>query len=278
MDIVQRIRELYPTLTRKQKSIADCLLESPEDMCYITLAQLSQRTSATELTLLRFCRKVGCDSFLELKNAFREYTQEMVKTLSATDYFIPDATIVNAEGKADLLREICREEAEASRSFFTSVDLLSIIACAEEIRRGRRVFLCAHDISRVLALFLEARLKLLYVQAQFVDLTSLSQTQEMLQQVMEGDVVIFVTFPKYYYPLASVAKNAASRGAVIVTISDSVSAPSAQYSRHLLLCRTATRVFYNSLTLPMALLNLLLSYLVIDMGPDYMKGDLKTEK
>ena len=276
MDVVQKTRELYPTLTKKQKTIADFLLESPEDICFITLAQLSQRTNATELTILRFCKKLGYDGFLELKNAFREHTQELVRTLSSTDYFIPDPTIVNPEGKAELLRQICREEAEACQGFFSSLDPLSIIACAEEIRRGRRIFICAHDISRVLALCLEARLQLLYFQAQFVDLTSLSQSQDMLQKVGPEDVVIFITFPKYYYPLGALAKNAASRGAVILTITDSVSSPSCPYSRQLLLCRTATKVFYNSLTLPMALLNLLLSYLVIDMGPDYQKRELNT--
>lgn len=276
MDIIQTIRSLYPTFTKKQKSIADCLLESPEDICYITLAQLSQRTNTTELTLLRFCTKVGCSNFLELKSAFREYTQNMVKALSSPEYFIPDTTIVNASGKTELLQQICREEAEASHEFFSSLDLLSIIASAEEIRKCKRVFICAHDISRVLATFLDARLKLLFFSSSFVDLTSLSQTQELLQQLTKDDLVIFIAFPKYYYPLASIAKNVSLVGAPILTITDSVSSPSAQYSKHLLLCRTATKVFYNSLTLPMALLNILLSYLVIDMGPDYLKGDLNT--
>ena len=54
MDIIQRIHSAYPEMTKKQKSIADCLLESPEDIAYITLAQLSQKTSSSELTLLRF--------------------------------------------------------------------------------------------------------------------------------------------------------------------------------------------------------------------------------
>ena len=128
MDVVQKTRELYPTLTKKQKTIADFLLESPEDICFITLAQLSQCTNATELTILRFCKKLGYDGFLELKNAFREHTQELVRTLSSTDYFIPDPTIVNPEGKAELLRQICREEAEACQGFFSSLDPLSIIA------------------------------------------------------------------------------------------------------------------------------------------------------
>ena len=37
MDILQRIRDMYPALT-KQKGIADYLMENPEDVCYITLA------------------------------------------------------------------------------------------------------------------------------------------------------------------------------------------------------------------------------------------------
>ena len=70
MDIIERIRAAYPDLTKKQKSIADYLIANPEDICYITLAQLSQNTSACEVTLLRFCQKMGCASFLELKIEF----------------------------------------------------------------------------------------------------------------------------------------------------------------------------------------------------------------
>ena len=44
MDILEHIQELYPTLTKKQKTIADYLIANPEEISYITLAQLSQQT------------------------------------------------------------------------------------------------------------------------------------------------------------------------------------------------------------------------------------------
>ena len=100
MDIIQRINALYPKMTKKQKSIADCLLESPEDIAYITLVQLSKKTASSELTLLRFCQKLGYANFLEMKNAFREYTQNMVKLLSSPQYFVPDDTITDENGKS----------------------------------------------------------------------------------------------------------------------------------------------------------------------------------
>ena len=122
--------------------------------------------------------------------------------------------------------------------------------------------------------FLAARLKLLYFDPQIIDLSSLNDTQEKLEVMTPEDLVIFIAFPKYYYPLGSIAKNAVSRGAQLLTITDSISSPTVQYSKYLLVCHTSTRVFYNSLTLPMAMANLLLSYLVIDLGPDYRSRDL----
>ena len=117
MDVIQKIHSVYPEMTKKQKSIADCLLESPEDISYITLAQLSQKTSSSELTLLRFCQKIGYANFLEMKNAFREYTQTMVKLLSSPQYFVPDATITDINGKSELLRQIVGKNRKRVRNF-----------------------------------------------------------------------------------------------------------------------------------------------------------------
>lgn len=165
-----------------------------------------------------------------MKAAFREYTQSMVKLLSSPQYFVPDATITDVEGKSELLRQICREEAEASQRFFSSLDLLSIISAAEAIRGAKRIFICAHDISHVLAEFLYARLKLLYFDVCLIDLTDLNDTQDKLDMLTSQDLVIFIAFPKYYYPLASIAKN---RHFLMEQLSspsqNSVSSPTAQY-------------------------------------------------
>lgn len=274
MDILQRIRDLYPSFTKKQKGIADYLLENPEDVCYITLAQLSQQTSSSELTLLRFCEKAGCSSFLDLKNEFREYTQHMIKLLSSPAYFLPEQT-ASGNGKEALLMEICRDEAGAVAEYTASLHPESIVAAADEIRKSRRIFIFAHDISKVLGEFLEARLRLLYFNAVLIDLADLTETQNRLQHLCEGDLVIFFSFPKYYYPMGSIAKKAADAGVSILTVTDSIASPAAKYSTHLLLCQTSTKMFYNSLTLPMTTLNLLASCLVIDMVPASERKDFK---
>lgn len=275
MDILQRIRDMYPALTKKQKGIADYLMENPEDVCYITLAQLSQQTASSELTLLRFCEKIGCSSFLELKNEFRKYTQHMIRLLSAPAYFPPENASCERSAKEALLTDICRQEAAAVADFSASFNPESIVAAAGKIKKSRRIFIFAHDISKILGDFLEARLRLLYFNATLIDLADLAETQNRLQQLCEGDLVIFFSFPKYYYPMGSIARKAADTGVPILTITDSISSPAAEHSTHLLLCQTSTKMFYNSLTLPMTILNLLASCLVIDMVPESERKDFK---
>ena len=107
-----------------------------------------------------------------------------------------------------------------------------------------------------------------------IDLNNLNDTQQRHGDADQRRHRYLYRLPEILLSAGLHCKNAFSRGAQILTITDSVSSPTVQYSKYLLLCHTSTRVFYNSLTLPMALANLLLSYLVIDLGPDYRSRDL----
>ena len=85
-----------------------------------------------------------------------------------------------------------------------------------------------------------------------------------LRGLEPSDLVIFFSFPRYYFPIGNIAKKAAKSGVPILTITDSDTSPAAAHSTLLLLCPTSTKLFYNSMTAPMAMLNILASCLVID--------------
>ena len=91
MDILEHLQKLYPALTKKQKTIADYLIANPEEISYITLAQLSHQTGTSELTLLRFV-KTGVLQLSGLKGAVRDYTQKMIKQASSSSFFCRSAS------------------------------------------------------------------------------------------------------------------------------------------------------------------------------------------
>ena len=264
MDIIERIRASYPDLTKKQKAIANYLIANPEDICYITLAQLSQNTSACEVTLLRFCQKMGCASFLELKNEFRDYTQTMIKLVSSAHYIAPELSTGSASEKEAFLLEIFNEDVCSLSDYYSNICLDNIASIADTIRKSRRIYIFAHDLSKIMGQFLESRLKILYLNATLVDLGNLEETQFHLQNLAEEDLAILFSFPRYFFPIGNIARKISSIGIPILAITDSDTSPVAKYGDHLLLCPGPTKFFYNSLALPMAVLNLLASCLVID--------------
>ena len=273
MDILEHLQKLYPALTKKQKTIADYLIANPEEISYITLAQLSHQTHLNDLssalytsnaTIVRFCQKLGYSNFLDLKEQFRDYTQKMIKQASSSSFFLPERTSGEDTEREQMLHEICNTEAAVFSDFITNINLESVIKASDEIRKSTRIYIFAHDISLVPGKFLQSRLEILYLNSALIDLSDLEVTQKIIQQLTDGDLVIFFSFPRYYFPIGNIAKKAAKSGVPILTITDSDTSPAAAHSTLLLLCPTSTKLFYNSMTAPMAMLNILASCLVID--------------
>ena len=207
MDILEHIQELYPTLTKKQKTIADYLIANPEEISYITLAQLSQQTRSSELTLLRFCQKLGCSTFVGLKEQFRDYTQKMIRIASSSTYFVPELEAGKTPERERMLLEICSQEVSAFSEFISDLPMDTILAASDKIRRSNRIFIFAHDISKVPGEFLKLRLLILYYNVILIDLSDLEQTQKTLRKLTEGDLVILFSFPHYYFPIGNIAKK-----------------------------------------------------------------------
>lgn len=58
-----KLRFLIPTLPRAEKAVAQALLEKPELICLMTLAELARETDSSDASIIRFCRKMGYSGF-----------------------------------------------------------------------------------------------------------------------------------------------------------------------------------------------------------------------
>ncbi|MGL5437565.1 MAG: MurR/RpiR family transcriptional regulator [Lachnospiraceae bacterium] len=69
-DLLVRIRFLLPSLPRAEKAIAQELLENPEAITHMTLAEISRESGSSEASIIRFCKRMGHDGYSSLKEAF----------------------------------------------------------------------------------------------------------------------------------------------------------------------------------------------------------------
>ena len=63
-DILTIIRKKKNGLTKKQRIVAEYMLEHQDEMSYITLRDLSRKIGVTEITILNTCQALGFDGIM----------------------------------------------------------------------------------------------------------------------------------------------------------------------------------------------------------------------
>lgn len=69
-DLLVRIKFQLPSLPRAEKIVAEELMENPEAIIDMTLAEMARETGSSEASIIRFCRRMGFNGYTELKRAF----------------------------------------------------------------------------------------------------------------------------------------------------------------------------------------------------------------
>ena len=112
MDIMMRIEGHYPTMTKKQRQVADYIKDNIDTMAFITLREMSRELEITEITILNACKVLGYNSFNEVKYEIRKYinVNRRIGLYKQNDYFNTDVPEYELNDKERLLAELCMEE------------------------------------------------------------------------------------------------------------------------------------------------------------------------
>lgn len=69
-ELLEKITKMLPSLPRAEKTIATALLENPEAIERMTLAEISRESGTSEASIIRFCRRMGYDGYTAIKEDF----------------------------------------------------------------------------------------------------------------------------------------------------------------------------------------------------------------
>lgn len=144
MDIIARIEEVYPRMTKKQKQLADYMVSHTGEMAFITLKELSKEVGITEITVLNMCRTMGYASFNEVKYEFRKHLNQnrSIGFYRANEYVNTAVLDYELEHKEKVIVEICREEVQLVEELVRGFDVGRIFQIAEWFLRYQKIVLC----------------------------------------------------------------------------------------------------------------------------------------
>jgi len=72
MEIRLRVSTYYPSFTKSEKKVAECLLERMDEIIYLSVTEFAEIAKVGETTVMRFCRKIGFKGYHEFKLALAQ--------------------------------------------------------------------------------------------------------------------------------------------------------------------------------------------------------------
>ena len=275
MSVIEQIQEKYPFLTRKQREVANYMLEDYERMSYITLKEMSRDTNITEMTILKTCSALGFDSFSSIKYAFRKYAAKQLELFrhSLAEYNnAPSPTKTELTDSDRLLQDICGEEARLNQYFFSQLDIKRIFAAADMVLAADQIFFCGRSVSSYICQYFSTMLAVLGRGSVVINSELDDSIYAALPLMTENSLLIMACYPDYYRMSVKVAAYAHNHGVKVLSLTDSEKSPVFEYSDLALFAPTQTRMFLNTIGAPAILVNLIASAINIrinESSPTY---------
>lgn len=262
---IDNIRKSYPLLSPTQKQIADLVLEQAETICFMRLEDVGKLIGVTNVTVIRFAKKLGYESFGAFKKDLQNYVQTRVIPMRVVKSEISNFRDAPAD---DFIRHAIQNEIDLMQATYHSISYEVLFEAAMLIKNARKIFIVGTGLNEPITQILLTRLRFLCLDVQIIHNDNLTLIPYQLIHVKTDDVFIIFSFPNYKDFAINVAKCAQDIGCHTICITDKSTAPIAFYAEKLLLCQTSSLIYYNSMTTPTSLVTILSGILAIQVQKD----------
>lgn len=256
-DLIKRINESYNKLSKGQKLLANYIIDHYEKAVFLTAARLGKIVGVSESTVVRFANELGYDGYPKLQRAL----EELVKTKLTS---IQRVEVTNDRiDKTHMLKSILQSDMEKIKHTLEEIDEEVFNTSIDKIMEAKTIYIVGVRSSAALASFMGFYFNLIFDNVKLIHTNSVSEMFEQIYRISEKDVIIGISFPRYSKRTLKAMEFARSKGADVITITDSPLSPMVQYSTCSLIARSDMVSFVDSLVAPLSLVNAIIVALSI---------------
>lgn len=236
----QLILDNIAHLTKNQKKIAQFLIDHPEEIAFSSIDTIAEKLNVGKATIVRLAQALGYKGFLELKT---ELSAKLRNNLSVAKKF--KAALDNEPLKTDFITAIANGEIENIRTTIEKLDRIAFENAVDICVNASRIYTMGVGISKYIS-----QLSAYYLNRITLKTTSFTcggfSFHEQILSTKSDDAIIAISLAPYTLATIEAAELARSRGNKVISITDELVAPIAEYSDVVFPVLTNNIVFINT--------------------------------
>lgn len=252
IDILKRIEEALPGLSKGQKLIANYIVEHYEKAAYFTAAKLGSVVGVSESTVVRFANELGYDGYPKLQKTLQELIKIKLTTVQRLQI---TSDRINEK---NILKSVLQLDIEKIRTTLDEMNEEVFCQSVDAIVNAEHIYIIGVRSSSALASFMGFYFNLIFENVKVILTNSLSEMYEQIFRIGQKDVLIGISFPRYSKRTIKAMQYARNNGATVISITDNDQSPLVDYSHYSLFAKSDMLSFIDSLVAPLSLINALI--------------------
>lgn len=248
-NLLEHIESVYPTLSKRQKAIADYILKYYDKAAFMTASALGKAAGVSESTVVRFACTMGYEGYPKLQKNLQEAIKRKLTTVQRL-------SLMEGLEDGEILDTVLKMDITNIRETRANIDVEVFRKVADLMVKAKNIYVMGYRSSTQLAQFFVYYLNYIFDNVKLVT-AGASDIYAQLMHTQPDDVVIALSFPRYSTQTLDGMKFAKTHGAKLVAITDNVISPLYKLADYSLIAKTDMNSFVDSLVAPMSIINAL---------------------
>ena len=255
--VIERIRSMMDAFTRSQRMLAEYIVQRPEKVGFLSVAEISQAAGVSVATVIRFCNSLGYSGYVELGREVQSSIQNELSLLGRFN-LARSASKSSPDSAETAFERILTLELESLDQLGRSINRSDFFKCLEWMSHADHVVAIGTMASVPLAGYFGYAASKVLPSVRTVT-SGGGHNSDFLKGLSPDSLVFLIAFPRY--PAATVALGdlARSQGCRIVALTDSNQSPVVQIAQIAFLISISATSFVDAYAGPLTFINCLIA-------------------
>ncbi len=216
--LMTQIEQQHASMPKRLREIGNFVLGHPEAIALSTLAELAAETDIATSAFVRFAQTLGFDGFSQMQAVFRQQVRSSWPQYASR---LSDMADVNP---ADHFEALSASAVASIKRLSNSVSMEHLEAAVCKLAGAETIWFAAGGRARPVTAYMKYMLTKLGIRTQEFR-EAPSEAMRELNLIGPNDVLLVVSFAPYGELTVKLAQEAASCGAEIVSVTDTMVSP-----------------------------------------------------
>ncbi|MDD2970942.1 MAG: MurR/RpiR family transcriptional regulator [Lachnospiraceae bacterium] len=235
------IRREYAKLRKSEQKVADYILQNPDEVEQLSIAEVSRKAACSQPTTMRFVRAIGYESYTEFKRALMEERQE--KRRKDKPEILYGYELKKTERIEGIPAKVISTTIKLLEDTLQNISVKSLKKAIKLLVEARDIVIYGVENSNSTACDLMTKLLYLGFQCKIYE-DSYLQTISA-NNLREGDVAIGISYSGYSRTTVDVMKLAKRTGAATICITNFEDTLLSRYS-DVCICASGEQFLYGN--------------------------------